>query len=218
MEKYQQNTRTTVQQVILMGYTADVGRKIVRLARRSIMDYLEMGRLTYPSDEDVPSEKMGVFVSLYTYPESDLRGCIGYPYPIMSLKEAVAKAAVAAATQDPRFNPVEVGEMDRIVVEVSVLTRPEEVKCDKRTDLPRNIRVGVDGLIIETPYGSGLLLPQVPVEYGWDSETYLTHLCLKAGLEPTYWLHGRMRLLRYTAQIFRETSPGGDVVEVSLGA
>ncbi len=199
-------------------YGLEIGRKIVLLARRSIEAYLEKGFLSETLGEDLPSEKRGVFVSLYTYPESDLRGCIGYPYPIMPLKEAVVKAAVAAATQDVRFIPVALDEMNSVVVEVSVLTKPQEIKFEKRTDLPKSIKVGVDGLIIETPYGSGLLLPQVPVEYGWDSETYLTHLCLKAGLSPTYWLDGRMRLLRYTAQIFRETQPSGDIVEVSLGA
>ncbi|MEM3032301.1 MAG: TIGR00296 family protein [Nitrososphaerota archaeon] len=196
----------------------ELGMVAVGLARKSIEAYLVGKNVINRSAASGPlSEERGVFVSLYTHPSGELRGCIGFPYPVMPLSEALVKAAIAAATQDPRFEPMTIEELDNVVVEVSILSRPEEIKYGNRRELPRLVRVGVDGLIIETPYGSGLLLPQVPVEYGWDAETYLTHLCLKAGLNPTYWLYGRMKLLRYTAQIFREREPGGGVVEVKLG-
>ena len=74
----------------------------------------------------------------------------------------------------------------------------------------------MDGLIIEAGGFSGLLLPQVPVEYGWTPEEYLMHLCLKAGLPTTYWLTGRLKLYRFTAQIFEEESPKGKIVEKKL--
>ena len=81
-----------------------------------------------------------------------------------------------------------------------------------------SIRIGVDGLIIESGGFSGLLLPQVPVEFGWTPEEYLMNLCLKAGLPSTYWLTGKIKLYRFTAQIFEEESPGGRIIEKKLQA
>ncbi|GBC69222.1 hypothetical protein HRbin01_00918 [archaeon HR01] len=197
-----------------MKFDIATGDAAVRCARRAIEAYLSRGEIY--ECVGLPSEKRGVFVSLYRHPTHELRGCIGFPYPVLPLSEALVKAAISAAIEDPRFNPVNLEELDGLIVEVSILTPPEEIKYRERLELPNLIKVGVDGLIIETPYGSGLLLPQVPIEYGWDAETFLTHLCLKAGLNPTYWIHGKMRILRYTAQIFRERTPKGEVVEVPL--
>jgi uncharacterized protein (TIGR00296 family) len=126
------------------------------------------------------------------------------------------RAAIASATEDPRFPPVSLEEMSSIIVEVSALTPPEEIKFTDPKELPNMIRIGEDGLIIEAGVYSGLLLPQVPVEYGWSPEEYLMHLCIKAGLAPTYWLTGRMRLHRFSAQVFEEESPRGKVVERNL--
>ncbi|MEM1946050.1 MAG: TIGR00296 family protein [Candidatus Caldarchaeum sp.] len=192
------------------------GAILVSLARAAVELFLREGNLLKPGDEPVLQQKRGVFVSIYEYPVRELRGCIGFPYPQMPLGEATVKAAVAAAVEDPRFPPLNYTELAKVVFEVSVLTQPEEIDAASRKDLPRKIRVGVDGLIIETPHGSGLLLPQVPVEYGWDAEEYLCHLCVKAGLNPTYWLHGRMRLLRYSAEVFAEQTPGGKVSRTDL--
>ncbi|MEM4280861.1 MAG: TIGR00296 family protein [Candidatus Caldarchaeum sp.] len=192
------------------------GVMLVSLARRAVELFLKDGILLKPEDNPALQEKKGVFVSIYVYPLKELRGCIGFPYPQMPLGEATVRAAIAAAVEDPRFPPLRYEELPKVVFEVSVLTRPEEVDTASRKDLPNMIRVGVDGLIIETPYGSCLLLPQVPVMYGWDAEEYLSHLCVKAGLNPTYWLHGKMRLLRYTAEVFAEQSPGGKVTRSQL--
>ncbi|MEM4451375.1 MAG: TIGR00296 family protein, partial [Nitrososphaerota archaeon] len=157
-----------------------------------------------------------VFVSLYTYPEGELRGCIGFPLPVMSLPEAVVKAAIAAATEDPRFPPVELAEMDKIVIEASVLSVPEKIEFMNPRELPSKILIGRDGLMIKSSRGSGLLLPQVPVEYGWDAEEFLCHLCIKAGLPATYWLTGKFDIYRFTAEIFAEESPRGKVVKKEL--
>ena len=197
--------------------TINEGEFLVRLARKSIEEHLSGRRVESPT---LPSERLaerrGVFVTLYRYPSKELRGCIGLPYPTHRLVDAVIHAAISSATADPRFPPVRLREMDEIVIEVSVLTKPEEVKYDDPKELPEKIVIGRDGLIIEAGGFSGLLLPQVPVEYNWSPEEYLMHLSLKAGLPSTYWLTGRARIYRFTAQIFAEKTPRGEVVEEKL--
>ncbi|MEM1940920.1 MAG: TIGR00296 family protein [Candidatus Caldarchaeum sp.] len=188
------------------------GVQLVHLARRAVATYLETGTLEKAPTADWLVEKRGVFVSIYTYPDKELRGCIGYPLPTLPLGEATVRAAVASAVEDPRFPPLSPEELPHVVFEVSVLSKPVEIDVSNRNSLPDLVEVGVDGLIIETPFGSGLLLPQVPVEYGWNAEEFLSHLCIKAGLNPTYWLHGKMRLLKFTADVFAEERPGGPVL------
>lgn len=192
------------------------GKFLVNLARSAVQYFLEHGKLMEPPKSEWLLIKSGVFVSIYEFPNKDLRGCIGYPLPVLALGEAAVKAAVAAAVDDPRFPPLEKHELKKVVFEVSVLTQPVEIRIDRRKELPNVIKVGEDGLIIESPYGSGLLLPQVPIEFGWDAEEFLSNLCIKAGLNPTYWVYGEMRLFRFGAEIFAETSPEGDVKRVSL--
>ena len=199
--------------------TLEEGAYLVRLARRAIEIYLD-GKVP-KTPENVPERlkrKSGVFVTLTTYPERELRGCIGYPLPLYELAEATIMAAVASASQDPRFPPLSPEELEKVLVEVSVLTPPEEIKYSDPKELPKLITVGVDGLIIEAGGVSGLLLPQVPVEYKWSPEEYLMHLCIKAGLPSTYWLTGRAKIYRFTAQIFEEESPKGEIVEKKLSA
>ena len=197
--------------------TIDEGEFLVRLARKSIEEHLSGRRVEPPTPpSERLSEKRGVFVTLYTYPSKELRGCIGLPYPTHRLVDAVIHAAISSATADPRFPPVRLREMDEIVIEVSVLTKPEEIKYDDPKKLPEKIVIGRDGLIIEAGGFSGLLLPQVPVEYNWSPEEYLMHLSLKAGLPSTYWLTGRARIYRFTAQIFAEKTPRGEIVEEKL--
>ena len=197
--------------------TLEEGAYLVRLARKTIEVYLS-GKSPAPP-RDAPEKlkrKQGVFVTLNTYPEKELRGCIGFPLPEYPLLEATMRAAIASATQDPRFPPVTPDELSRIVVEVSALTPPEEIRFEDPKDLPKLIRIGVDGLIIESGGFGGLLLPQVPVEFNWTPEEYLMNLCLKAGLPSTYWLTGKIKLYRFTAQIFEEESPKGRIVEKKL--
>jgi len=197
--------------------TIDEGEFLVRLARKSIEEHLSGRRVEPPTPpSERLAEKRGVFVTLYRYPSKELRGCIGLPYPTHRLVDAVIHAAISSATADPRFPPVRLREMDGIVIEVSVLTEPEEIKYDDPKKLPEKIVIGRDGLIIEAGGFSGLLLPQVPVEYNWTPEEYLMHLSLKAGLPSTYWLTGRARIYRFTAQIFAEKTPRGEIVEEKL--
>ncbi|MCX6650378.1 MAG: TIGR00296 family protein [Methanomassiliicoccales archaeon] len=163
---------------------------------------------------DVPDSfrlKSGAFVTLKTFPSEELRGCIGYPEPIFSLAETILRAAQGAC-HDPRFPALRPEELDQIVVEVSILTPPEEFKVEPRQDMPGRIVIGRDGLIVERGPYRGLLLPQVPVEWEWDATTFLEQACMKAGLTPDMWLDRRTRLQTFGAEIFHEGSPYGQIL------
>jgi hypothetical protein len=203
---------------LISMYTLEEGKYLVRLARRTIEIYLREKRELSPP-EDAPEklkEKAGVFVTLETYPTHELRGCIGYPEPIYPLVEATIKAAIAAATQDPRFYPVSLRELEHCTIEVSVLTKPKLLKVSSPREYPEKVKVGKHGLIVEKGLARGLLLPQVPVDEGWTSEEFLSHTCMKAGLMPDCWLDKETKIYTFEGIVFAETSPRGDVVERAL--
>ena len=194
--------------------TLDEGAYLIRLARRAIEAELRNRETVEPLDA---SEKLrrpcGVFMTLNKVEGTAhrLRGCIGFPYPEKPLAEAVVDAAVSAAFRDPRFSPVSPGEMDSIAVEVSILTPPEPVRVDRPDRYPDRIEVGRDGLIVSRGRNRGLLLPQVPVEWGWDAEEFLTQCCLKAWLPPDAWLTPGTEIEKFQAIIFAEEAPRGAV-------
>lgn len=189
----------------------DDGKLLVRTARAVLEAHLG-GEVDVPSLPEHFKGKRGVFVTLHTHPDDDLRGCIGFPLPFLPLDEAVSEAAISAGTRDPRFPPVRLAEMDRIIVEVSALTPPETIETKDPKDREKEVVIGRDGLIIKYGMSSGLLLPQVPVELGWDVNTFLEHTCIKAGLTSDMWLEPRAQLQRFQAQVFSETSPRGEVI------
>ncbi|MFA6214102.1 MAG: TIGR00296 family protein [Candidatus Micrarchaeia archaeon] len=193
------------------------GQYLVSLARQSIEGYLADGRKIMPSRaEGALSEKRGVFVTLESYPGHELRGCIGYPLPIKELALATVDCALSAAFEDPRFPPVEKEELARLVLEVSVLSVPEEIKVKKPEEYLKRIKVGRDGLIIHYGYSSGLLLPQVPVEWNWGEGEFLCQVCEKAGLPREMWRSPSAKISSFGAQIFSEKAPGGEVVQKKL--
>jgi uncharacterized protein (TIGR00296 family) len=106
--------------------------------------------------------------------------------------------------------------MDEIVVEVSVLTPPEVVKVDDPRRFPEQVKVGVDGLIIRRGGRSGLLLPQVAVDWEWDAEEFLSQCCVKAGLPPDSWLIPGTEVQKFQALIFAEESPRGTIKRVEI--
>lgn len=191
------------------------GRLLVKLARDAIEHHLRTGeKIPLPKASGELSEHRGVFVTLTKGEE--LRGCIGYPLPIMPLLEATRDAAISSATSDPRFPPVELDELKKIKVEVSVLTPPELIKVKNPKEYLTQVEVGKHGLMVEQGGFSGLLLPQVPIEQGWDTEEFLSQTCMKAGFMPDCWLEKRTKISRFSAQIFSEETPGGKVRERSL--
>jgi len=195
--------------------TIDEGIKAVKLARTTVEQVVKSK--TKPSAElkGVFTEKQGVFVTIHTYPDHDLRGCIGIPLPVMSLNEAIIDSATSA-TQDPRFPPLEEHELDSILIEVTILTKPERMKVNKPQEYLSHIEIGRDGLIVEQGFCKGLLLPQVPVEQGWDKEEFLSHTCWKAGLPLDAWFDKNTKIFKFSGQIFTEIKPGGEVKEKNL--
>lgn len=196
------------------------GRFLVELARKAVEEYLKTGKhLKVP---EVPAEKLlqpcGVFVTIngVEHGEKVLRGCIGYPYPTTPLAEAVIDSAINAATQDPRFPPLSRQELDHVVFEVSVLTPPEIVEVKNPKEYCASIKVGEDGLIVERGVWKGLLLPQVPVEWKWDEETFLCQCCIKAGLSPDSWLVKGTKIYKFSSIIAEELSPKGDVRMIDM--
>lgn len=188
------------------------GERAVKLAREAIETYLEERKILQKRLDGVFSEKRGVFTTLTKH--GNLRGCIGFPYPVKRLDEAIIESAIAAAVDDPRFEPVRLSEMDEIVVEVTILTPPEKIDA-KPKDLPSHVEIGRHGLIVKMGPFSGLLLPQVAVEYNMDAEEFLSETCMKAGLPPDCWLTGA-EVYRFEGQIFKEKEPRGEVVEVDI--
>lgn len=158
-------------------------------------------------------ERRGVFVTVKRYPAGSLRGCIGYPLPVLPLRSGIPRAAVAAAIEDPRFPPVRSSELPRLVLELSVLTVPVPLASPRPEDRVREVSVGRDGLIVEGYGASGLLLPQVAPEEGWSAEELLEGTCRKAGLRPGGWRDPRVTVRRFEADVFREPAPGGAPVD-----
>ncbi len=192
----------------------DKGKKAVKYARNVVENKVKND--TIPGfDEDFFDEKQGAFVTLHTHPNHDLRGCIGIPTPVMKLKDAIAEGA-SSATRDPRFPPLSVDELDKIIIEVTILTKPEIIKVDKPQEYVDTIKIGRDGLIVEKGMFKGLLLPQVPVEQEWDKEEFLNHTCMKAGLPPDSWFETDTKIYKFSGQIFTETKPNGEILEKKI--
>jgi len=189
------------------------GTFLVELARKAVGNYLKT-RKCIDTPEGL-SEKFlqpsGVFVTINSISngEEELRGCIGFPYPTLPLAQAVIDSAINAATQDPRFPPLSLGELERVVFEVSVLTPPSLIKTKNPKEYCTEIKVGEDGLIVESGMYKGLLLPQVPVEWGWDAQEFLCQCCNKAGLLSDYWLRQGTKVYKFQAIVFEEETPGG---------
>ncbi len=195
-------------------FTDEEGEWLVRTARKVLEHFFETGRVVYC---DPPSERLrephGVFTTLKRYPSGELRGCIGYPEPIKSLFKALSETAVLAATDDPRFPPLREQELDSTTIEVSALTPPKLLDVPK-SEVPDHVVVGRDGLIIRYGPYSGLLLPQVSVEEGWNVEEFLAYTSLKAGLPPDAWRWGDTNIYTFQAEVFAERVPKGPVERV----
>ncbi|OGD47996.1 AMMECR1 domain-containing protein [Candidatus Bathyarchaeota archaeon RBG_16_57_9] len=192
-------------------YSDEDGELAVRIARAVVEGLVQHTKFPLPKVPQSFSEKSGVFVTITTHPGDALRGCIGYPEPIMPLIDAIKDSAVSAASRDPRFPPVKPEELRTIKVEVSLLTPPTEIMVNKPSDLTKQVKVGEDGLIVQRGLARGLLLPQVPVEWSWDAEEFLCQTCLKAGLMPDAWLQQGTKVFKFQAEVFSEDEPGGAV-------
>lgn len=164
------------------------------------------------------SLKRGVFVTLHTFPEKELRGCIGFSEPCFSIKDAVMRAAVAAAVEDPRFAPLKDSELNKTIVEISVLTLPQKIEASTEKEILESITPKVDGIILERNNSSGLFLPQVWDELP-DKKEFLEQLCYKAGIsDEDAWRAEGTKLYKFSVQAFEEKIPGGVVASKDVGA
>lgn len=194
----------------------DDGSILVKTARAVVTEYLKNGTKLKLEKEfkDNFSFKSGVFVTLNS--ASGLRGCIGYPLPDKSLFDALEDAAISAATEDPRFPSVKYKELDSITFEVTVLTPPKKIVASKPEEYLSKIKVGRDGLIVKYGFYSGLLLPQVPVEYGWNEKEFLEYTCEKAGLPKSHWKNPDTEIQKFEGIVFKEEKPNGSVIREVL--
>jgi uncharacterized protein (TIGR00296 family) len=198
------------------AYSDEDGSFLVKLARKTVDEYVTQKRKIEPP-KDTPEhlkEKSGVFVTLNstTGKRVALRGCIGRPYPSQPLVEAVIDSAIDSAVNDPRFPSLTPKELDTIIVDLSVLTPPQKIEYSKPEELLEIVKVGRDGLIAVQGMWRGLLLPQVPVDWKWNTLEYLEHTCNKAGLPIDAWKDPKTEFMSFQAEIFGEETPRGNIV------
>ena len=192
------------------------GGILVKTARKIVTEYLK-NRSKINLEQKFESDfsfNSGVFVTLNN--TMGLRGCVGFVLPDKKLSNALADASIAAATEDPRFPTVKIEELDQITFEVTVLTPPEKIHVSDPIEYVSNIKVGRDGLIVNHGSQSGLLLPQVPVEYGWNEEDFLSHTCEKAGLPRDCWKEKETIIQKFEGIVFKEETPNGKVIREEL--
>lgn len=188
-----------------MELTTEDKKYLLALARRTIRTILDGGN---PEQQHIDAkglsaalkEQRGVFVTLHK--GHDLRGCIGYILPMLPLYQAVIENARNAAFRDPRFSPLRPEELERVAIEISVLSVPGQIK-----DISE-FRVGIDGIILKKGFHQAVFLPQVAPEQGWDAQTTLQYLSMKAGLPPNGWTSGAV-FETFQAEVFSEDEPAG---------
>ena len=176
--------------------TADRAR-LLELAREAIAARLKGERPPARDFGGALSERRGAFVTLTRRADGSLRGCVGYVHAAFPLWETVSRAAEGAATEDGRFDPVVLEELEGLEIEISVLAPLRPIK-------PEEVEVGTHGLLIQRSSHHGLLLPQVPIEHEWDRPTFLDQVCRKAGLPLGAWRDPKAELLGFTAEVFGE--------------
>ena len=177
------------------GLTSDDKNALLRLARESIISAFDSEDPPYPTTiSRTLNENLGAFVTLNK--DGMLRGCIGTFRADKPLYKIIAEMARQAAFSDPRFPSVQKNEIERIDIEISVLTPMKKIND------PMSVEVGRDGLYIINGMRSGVLLPQVPVEYGWDKIRFLQQTCLKAGLSSEMWKDKNSQIFTFQAEIF----------------
>ncbi len=182
------------------------GALLLKLARQSIQNQLagrqdKDGSLESDLPENLKTKNRGTFVSLHK--KGDLRGCIGNIKPVKTMAQGVLENARHAAFNDSRFQALSQQELDETIIEVSILTVPQEIEYSDYNDLISKLRPGVDGVMIKKSYQSATFLPQVWEQLA-EPEQFLSHLCMKAGLSPEEWKSGNLCVSVYQVQSFEE--------------
>jgi AmmeMemoRadiSam system protein A len=184
--------------------TEEEGKHLLSVARKTIEEALTQKGEKEPLDllySPKFSEKRGTFVTLTI--DGSLRGCIGHIIPQESLLDGVRINAINAAFRDPRFRPLSKNEFEKTKIEISVLTTPKALSYSDANDLLMKLRPGIDGVIIKKGYHQATFLPQVWEQLP-DKKSFLTHLCLKAGLDGDIWKDEKLDVSVYQVQAFEE--------------
>ena len=173
-------------------------KRLLEIARESITSFVKSGkRQVFKEDDPVLNKPLGAFVTLHE--NGQLRGCIGNMVGSGPLYKLVANMAIESATGDPRFPVLSASEIDRIDIEISVLSQMERVKYASCIKIPGQ------GVLVRRGFNSGVYLPQVATETGWNKEEFLTSLCAsKAGISPDAWKQPDTELYVFTAEVFGE--------------
>jgi AmmeMemoRadiSam system protein A len=177
-----------------LSFTDDERDLLKKMVKTSIEHVLYGGQEEHFDVPETLKVKFGAFVTLKT--KGDLKGCIGYIRGKMPLDQTIRQMAVEAAFHDPRFMPLSKEEWKNTEIEISVLTPMKKMKS------PDEIEIGIHGLYIESGIDSGLLLPQVATEHGWDRQTFLEYTCMKAGLKPDAWKSEDSTVYLFSADVF----------------
>lgn len=186
----------SIPQLYTGEFSAEERALLLRLAHDSILSALQHREISLDPRTPHLAEPRGAFTSLYL--EAELRGCVGYILPVYTVYRAVAETARAAAFDDNRFPPVNQQEAPHLEIQLSILSSPQSIQ-------PEEIDVGRHGLLISGHGRRGLLLPQVPIEHGWDRIVFLEQTCRKAGLPIDAWRKGAI-IEAFTAEVFGEKS------------
>jgi AmmeMemoRadiSam system protein A len=173
-------------------FSAEERAQLLRVAHQSIESAFQNKSISFEPPSPHLAERRGVFTTLYR--QGELRGCVGYVFPIVPLYQAVAETARAAAFDDNRFLPVCYEETPELQASLSVLSLLQRIQ-------PEDVEIGRHGLVVTLGSNRGLLLPQVPVEHHWDRITFLEQSCRKAGLPLDAWRTGAT-LEAFTAEVF----------------
>ena len=184
----------------------DIGVFMLRVARQAIEKWVTEGkRLVVKEYPNELNEKRGVFVTIYKEPGKVLRGCIGCIDPEEPLIDNLIDMAISA-TRDYRFSELKKSELDKIRINVSVLTRPELIKVDRPKDYIKKINIGKDGLIVgdDRDHYRGVLLPEVAVEHVFSPEDFLDCVCWKAGMPEKTWRKERLNIYKFQTEIYKE--------------
>jgi len=185
-------------------FTEEEGRYLISTARETIEQRLYNRQAGEQTDDAISPkyrEKRGTFVTLTI--DGGLRGCIGHIIPQETVLEGVKANAINAAFRDPRFRPLTQEEWAKVEIEVSILTDPQPLAYSDGDDLLRKLRPDIDGVIIKKGYQQATFLPQVWEQLP-DTKEFLTHLCLKAGLEANAWQTEKLEVSTYQVQAFEE--------------
>jgi uncharacterized protein len=169
---------------------------LLGIARGAILSHLGLAPAPALPESGALGEERGAFVTVHV--SGDLRGCIGTFRPAGSLAATVARMAVSAASDDPRFHPISAADVAALELSVSALGPPRTLSD------PRTVAIGREGLIVKRGFHRGTLLPKVAVEHGWSAEEFLKHTCLKAGLPPRAWQESDVTIEAFEAEEFGE--------------